>query len=199
MTAVYALPVPAPEAADSLLETLPPPRREKAAALRHPQAKARSVAAGLLLKTLLGSKAEQLAAGQNGKPTVPGIQLNLSHSGAWAVCALSDGPTGVDVERIKAHDAVLWKRVFTPAELAHLSTPADHCRLWTAKESFLKYLGAGLAISPRRVEVRFPTLTLDGAPQKAYLHQYPLEGYAVTVCAQTPDFAPEVTILPLPV
>ncbi len=194
MTTVYALRVPAPETADALLTALPPSRRQKAAAIRHPHARARSVAAGLLVKTLLGPKADRLTLDANGKPSAPGVYFNLSHSGAWAVCALSDGPVGVDVEQVKPHSEDLMAQVCTPAELKRLHTPEHFCRLWTAKESFLKYLGAGLTLSPRRVELT-AALALDGVPQKVCLRQYPLEGYALTACAQTPDFAPEVVFL----
>ncbi len=200
MTSVYALPVPAPEAADALLDALPPSRRERATSISHPQARARSVAAGLLLKTLLGQRAEELTVGQNGKPTAPGVHFNLSHSGSWAVCALADSAVGVDVERVKPHSETLIRQVCTPGELARLRTPEDFCHLWTVKESFLKYLGVGLTVSPRRVEVDAAraALTLDGAPQAVYLRKYPLEGYALTVCAQGPDFAPEPVTLPYP-
>ncbi len=200
MTTLYALQVPAPEDADALLNTLSPSRRDRAAAIRHPQARARSVAAGLLLKALLGDKTAELTADSLGKPTVPGVHFNLSHSGDWAVCALSDGPVGVDVEQIKAHSHRLTRGTCTPDELARLRTPEDFCRLWAAKESFLKYLGSGLTISPRRVEVDVArgTVTLDGVPQPVTIREYPLAGCALTVCAQTPNFAPKVIFLSSP-
>lgn len=195
MTTVYALRVPAPEEADALLDALPPSRREKAAAIRHPQARARSVAAGLLLKTLLGPRAEDLTVDVRGKPSAPGVHLSLSHSGTWAVCALSDRPVGVDVEEIRPHSEGLVTQVCTPAELTRLRAPADFCRLWTAKESFLKYLGVGLTVFPRRVEVDAHRVTLDGVPQEVYLREYPLEGHALTLCAQAPEHPPELVIL----
>ena len=42
------------------------------------------------------------ALGPHGKPTVTGVEFNLSHSGGWAMIAVStNAPVGIDVEAIR--------------------------------------------------------------------------------------------------
>ena len=91
----------------------------------------------------------------NGKPQAEGLAIdyNVSHSGDWAVCALSSGAVGIDVEQ---HQPVDWKvcRIcFTPGERALLDAAADEgersklfYRLWTLKESYIKARGLGMQI-----------------------------------------------------
>jgi 4'-phosphopantetheinyl transferase len=98
------------------------------------------------------------AYGNDGKPALnkrhDTLHFNLSHSGDWAVLALSvDVALGVDLEKIDpALDyAALSARFFTSAENAHLHTAALHrqrrrfYRLWTRKEALLKGQGRGFS------------------------------------------------------
>ena len=61
----------------------------------------------------------QLELSPRGKPLIPGQGrwLSLSHSGGYALCALSPFPVGVDIECIKPHRPGLPAFCFTPAEL----------------------------------------------------------------------------------
>jgi len=90
------------------------------------------------------------------KPQASPLQFNLSHSGDWAVLALSAGVViGVDLEKIDpALDyAALAARVFTAAENADLLAAAPQrqrrrfYRLWTRKEALLKGEGRGFTAS----------------------------------------------------
>ena len=83
------------------------------------------------------------------------IRFNLSHSGCWALLAVTDGlKTGVDLERIdKAIDyEKIAARFFSPAErtlLAKFPEPRRRrgfYRLWTKKEASLKCLGSGFTL-----------------------------------------------------
>ena len=83
----------------------------------------------------------------NGKPYLPGLDFNLSHSGPWVALAVGEGPVGVDVEWFRP-DLPMEKiaaRHFTPEERRLADTPEGFLRIWTAKESYLKRLGKGLA------------------------------------------------------
>jgi 4'-phosphopantetheinyl transferase len=82
------------------------------------------------------------------------LQFNTSHSGDWALIALSlDRAVGVDVEQHRALPEAdeLARRYFSPAENAQLGEFPSARRLekfydcWTRKEACLKALGTGLA------------------------------------------------------
>nr|WP_225977969.1 4'-phosphopantetheinyl transferase superfamily protein [Paracidovorax avenae] len=102
-----------------------------------------------------------LAAGAHGRPALAGpagldgLDFNVSHSGAYALIALAEGPwaVGVDVERCDAFGAhsladpaALESLVLSARERA--APPAarpDFPTLWTVKEAVLKCLGLGVA------------------------------------------------------
>lgn len=90
------------------------------------------------------------------KPLCPGVEFNLSHSGDYALVAVSAAfPVGVDVEQIKPDLNIteLAARFFSPAEsetLFHLPAAEQidaFFRIWTRKEAFLKGRGDGLSLS----------------------------------------------------
>lgn len=121
-----------------------------------------------------------------GKPYLencPDFHFNLSHSGRWAVIAWGSSPLGIDVEQLRSEEtaAKIARRCFTPGEQAWLfeadgpQRSARFCRLWTAKESYLKYLGTGL---------RTPLNSFDVLEMKSpAFHSFPLEdGSYLTIC-----------------
>lgn len=90
-----------------------------------------------------------------GKPEFagkPGHWLSLSHSGGYALCALSDsGPVGVDIEVVRPRRAGLPAYVLSPEELARFDgSREDFARLWTLKESWCKQEDVPL-YPPRKV------------------------------------------------
>jgi len=80
-----------------------------------------------------------------GKPYLAGNPLffNISHSGEYTACALSDREVGIDIQKngLKKH---AMRKVCTPEELAVIKTAEDFTRIWTIKESYAKALGVGL-------------------------------------------------------
>lgn len=98
--------------------------------------------------------------GAGGQP----LEFNWSHSGDYALAALSAGlPLGVDVERTdkKLRALALARRYFDPAEsevLASLSPPdlqRAFIGLWCAKEAVLKAVGEGLSFGLARLAFRW--------------------------------------------
>lgn len=90
-----------------------------------------------------------------GKPFLLGadkIHFNISHSGNWVVCAISDYPVGIDVEIIKTTNFEIAKRFFSKDEFTALKNQPDDekqayfYKLWTLKESYIKAVGKGLSI-----------------------------------------------------
>ena len=96
-------------------------------------------------------------AGAFGKPQLidfPQVHFNLSHSGDWALCVISDdGPVGVDIEVVRPldeHDD-LAARFFSAAEYDALVALSEEQQvftffeIWTKKEAYVKATGRGLA------------------------------------------------------
>jgi phosphopantetheinyl transferase len=99
-----------------------------------------------------------------GKPFLagPGMpSFNLTHTDDFV--ALITGPAGarlgLDAEPIdRAFDALLLTEVFEEFERARITDSrareADPVSFWTAKEAYLKQLGSGLSIEPRRLRLK---------------------------------------------
>ena len=90
-----------------------------------------------------------------GKPEFsgrPGHRLSISHSGGFALCALSDdGPVGVDIELVRPHRNGLPRYAMTDAEFSAFDGSwEDFCRIWVLKESFCKMTDSPL-FPPRKV------------------------------------------------
>lgn len=89
-----------------------------------------------------------------GKPFLkfPNINFNASHSGHWIACAISDYEVGIDVEEISYIDADITKHFFTETENQYLLNlegrffQESFYKLWTLKESYIKFKGKGLSI-----------------------------------------------------
>ena len=126
-----------------------------------------------------------------GKPffhSMPQCHFNLSHSGPYALCALSDGEVGADVEVIRPRRSFLPQKVLSGIEFAWFrdqgSRWEDFYTLWTLKEARVKYTGTGLTLPPRDIAVPL----LDPG-QHAYLDgliftAYAGEGWRAALCAR---------------
>lgn len=136
---------------------VPEERRKKADRYRFDKDKRLCLAAGLLLKAGLrdfGADPDEVPfSNENGKPRLSsGICFNLSHSGDYALCAISDSDIGCDVETVKDFDLKLAAR-FCPEEYENIlschgiSEQTDmFFRYWVLKESFMKLTGMGLRL-----------------------------------------------------
>lgn len=82
------------------------------------------------------------------------LSFNWSHSGNWIVFSMDCEPVGIDVEKIREIDVVnIAKRFFDRQEfeqidkLKHKRRLSHFFRLWTLKESYIKWKGTGLNTS----------------------------------------------------
>ncbi len=137
-----------------------------------------------------------------GKPQVPGLHFNLSHSGDFVVCATGEAPLGCDIQR---HHPARLHRFLSQSErraLEALTEPGRgelYTRLWTLRESYLKMTGEGLAgLGRLRVDLSAePFALLDaGRRPECRFCDYEIPGYALTVCTRWGDFAPEIRWIP---
>lgn len=96
----------------------------------------------------------EIARADNGKPYFKsaGAHFSLSHSGKFAVAALSlEGEVGIDVEVIDERKNIfpIAERYFSESECACLESAEDNVtqffKIWTAKEAIAKLFGEGLS------------------------------------------------------
>ena len=175
-------------------------RRQKVDSLRYQKDQWLSLAAGYLLEQGLkdlGVGAYEIEYGQFGKPylqNIPDLHFSLSHSGHYAVCVFDHRPVGVDIEQLRPVSGALLQKVCTEAEYRFLNAqspekvPEIFCRLWTAKESFMKLEGRGLQIIPKTIEVQLePALRLlyNQQPADVSLEEYTVEDHYITVATRT--------------
>ncbi len=100
-----------------------------------------------------------LCKGKNGKWTSPRCYFSLSHSHNAVAVAVSEGPIGVDVEKIAPEKAEFLQKTLTEQERAEFSlVVGERNRLkylfesWTKKESIFKKVGDGL-FRPQKIAV----------------------------------------------
>lgn len=179
-----------------ILNTLSKERRERAERYCTKESAYLSAGAGYLLSRALKEAGfqENVVYGEHGKPYIQGFPFNLSHSGTVAVLAVASGEVGVDVEKIASVKDKLIKRMCTERECAYLYNLSEEARkeaffrIWTAKESAAKYMGTGLP-NPKEFEADLLLKTVKRGGEVMSVREYPLEGYALTVCARE-EFAP---------
>lgn len=81
-------------------------------------------------------------------PDYPDVHFNISHSGEYIVCAVSDKPVGIDIQKIGEYNSDVAKRVCNEKELVQIENSLDKAseftKLWTQKEAVLKMYGVGI-------------------------------------------------------
>ncbi len=170
-------------------------RRKRVARLRLPLKRAQCVAAGLLLTRLLGKDgvAPHLAYSEHGKPSLAednAFCFSLSHTDRWVFCAVSTHAVGLDAQVERAVSPRLMSRTLSAQEANWVSeeTVPRFIRLWTMKETYLKYTGTGLSVPLRTVEIAVPPAPHWDEQNKVYWH-FPAfdDGISVTVCGEEPE------------
>jgi 4'-phosphopantetheinyl transferase len=117
------------------------------------------------LNSILGLREKDIAFQYNkfGKPSLIGgpsaeIKFNLSHSGSWILCGISNNELGVDIQKIGEFKLNIAKRFFALREynsllcLAKGDATKRFYEYWALKESYIKAVGKGLSIPLNTVE-----------------------------------------------
>ena len=154
------------------LQLLPSERREYAFHFKHPEDQKRSALAWLLLAYGLrkeyGMEAvPKFRKAASGKPFFPETHMpffNLSHSGNFVGCAVHDQEIGLDIQEITEPRDSLIRRVCTQDELASLKSSQDFCRIWTMKESAVKFTGEGITGNFRDILTLHPDMHTHAVP-----------------------------------
>lgn len=140
--------LPDPWCRPLIMQELPEERIEKAMRARRLEGRKQSLGAGLLLEYVK-------------KTHCKNPHLNLSHSGDYVICAVSNRPIGCDIEKIKEAPVKVAERYFAKSEAEYLKSldeeeqDEEFFRLWTIKESYTKMNGRGLSMGLKTFEVIF--------------------------------------------
>ncbi len=175
------------------LKYLSEERKQKAAAISHPNGKYRSIGAGYLIslgltEAGLSPFTEKVNLSSRGKPFLPDhpdVHFNVSHSGKYVVCAFSDKTVGLDIEEIREVKPSLIKYALNKSELAELeATPATEkmtrfFEMWTAKEAFLKHIAKGLSVRPADIGKVYK----DKIEELNFYIWHDIPGYVITLCS----------------
>ncbi len=190
MRGVYLTDVSEIDPADKdLLARMSPRRLEKISRLKKDEAKKQSIGAELLLNRAVSIAAPEIKrpviweTDENGKLYIPdsNIYVNLSHSGKYAVCAVSDKPIGIDIQLCDKADMEIAKRFFAPDEVEYLENGGDFFEIWVKKESFIKAVGMGLGMSLKSFSV-MDNVKYNGAEYTFTMYPAPDENYRLCSC-----------------
>ena len=166
-------------------------RRDKINAYAVKEDRIRSLGAFLLLQTAVeewtGQKEKPLefAFLKNNKPYLSdysSLYINISHSGDYVACAIADCEIGIDLQKWNGYKEGIVKRFFNEKELNYiknLSTLDEKkenlYKIWTRKESYIKYIGSGMACDIKKVD------TENGNGIK-YCNIAVIHNYSVCIC-----------------
>ena len=204
--AVHTDTVDAESSFDEALSIVSQDRRERVYSFKRAEDRARSLCAGLALTACLCRSGlptdTPIVRDEHGKPRLlryPQWHFNLSHSGRYGICALSEASVGVDIQEYRpARVETLANRYFTADESEYLMSLCPEkrhgmfYRLWTAKESVLKAKGVGLGGGLSQVPILCGK-TLK-APTPWQLREYILPDHVVAVCGTEP-FPEKLTVI----
>ncbi len=143
-----------------------PARQEQLLRFRRREDQLRSLCADHLAREMLSEKLNCspsdliFSRTEQGKPYLndSSLQFNLSHSGDFAACAVSEFPVGIDIEVLRPVRPELSKKVCAKEEHVYIHPHGQFdsvrfLRLWTAKEAFLKQRGEGILTDLRRLNL----------------------------------------------
>ena len=156
-----------------------------------PEEQRRLLGAGMLLHRVLGVRREEdISFNPWGKPALSGGGpcFILSHSGDYALLAVSDAPLGADIQQVRPVSPGLLRKLARPEELA---AGMDFFTLFTRKEAMMKASGLGFALPPRTFSVLEPCLYAGRLYHFSTLLQ---PGYVLSFAAGEPA-PPELRVL----
>ena len=106
-----------------------------------------------------------------------GFDFNISHSGEYVICALSDeGTIGIDLERIRDIKINEFKSFFSASQWELLSKDFSlqgFFRLWTKLESVIKWDGSGLYVDMNKVQLMNDRAEVNG--KTCFLHKVSID------------------------
>lgn len=196
--------LPDPKENPQILENIWQERKEKILTYKFESGRKESLGSALMLQKVLSQNnlnPQNIKYGKNGKPEIDGLHFNISHAENFVICSVSENPVGCDIEKIRSVKSGFEKRFFTQNEVSYLDKFSGEeklkqfFRLWTMKESYMKFTGDGMKLALNRFEFIIEDsvkVFRDGILIPCFIKEYELSGYKISVCAKENDFAPKL-------
>lgn len=198
---------------NNFIQYLSPERQKKAANYRQRTDTVRTVCGEMLLRYGLSQRFGsslpklplQFTYNPYGKPLFSDyadLSFNISHSGKWIACAISDSEIGIDIEQISFDiDLNIATNYFHKRETEVIYTAAapesyyHFFQFWTAKESYLKCIGKGLGEPLNNFYVSDNTIVLADEITPYHIYFYnTLNNYPFSVCSTSSYPPPELPV-----
>ncbi len=191
-------------------EKLPVWRRCKIDKIQNMKAKTLSLAAGAcffngLCDLNIDPNKIDIDFNIEGKPYIKNtnnIFFNISHSKDIAICSFASSNIGCDIEKLDNSriNIDIINKIASKEEQEYFAKVSienkkeEFLKLWTYKESFVKYKGSGLKdiknISIYDKNGNINDLSFDG--HKMYFKNFCFEDYIIAVCSEYNDFASDI-------
>ncbi len=198
------------EQMEALHKIIPKERQKKINKLRNQEKAKKQLFSSVFLQYGLSEaldlpmEAVAYTYGEYGKPEIMysgkgqrrQIDFNLSHSGSYAVLAVSDKPVGIDVEYIKKNRLAVAERFFCEKEYQDIlkaegaERDGRFLEYWTMKEAYVKRIGKGLHFPLNHFLINRERKGFSSAHQEnVYFATFFLEEqkYCVSVCSEYKD------------
>lgn len=149
-----------PEEYDRYFLLMSPEKQQRVERFRFEDGKKRTVAGEMLARKMINSKKhideEKIIfkTGANGKPYTKSVDIcfNISHSDELVLCAVSETPIGVDIEKIRDINSSVIKYSCNEKELGYVyedgiskeESLKRFFEVWTYKEACFKFKGTGI-------------------------------------------------------
>lgn len=140
------------------------------------------------LSEISGIKTDKIVFSTNefGKPYAENVNayFSVSHSGDAVICAVSERPVGIDIERIRDVRFKTAERFATAEELEYIGENTERFfEIWTLKEAYFKCIGTGLDANIKNVSFRINGSKIE-CSEKGYEFGFlkASEGYCCSIC-----------------
>lgn len=161
-------------------------RLDKTENITHTQSKLLSCAAELAICLSLNKLGLAPACGgytkdKKGRPVCEKGYISVSHSGEFALCAVSEKPVGVDIEKQRILTEKASRYILGDDKGKYENN--ELLRIWTVKEAFSKLTGEGLRFPLGKITLHSDGSASDGET-KAFSQSFLLDnGYQLSVCS----------------
>lgn len=140
--------------------------------------------------------------GQWGKPYLaeyPDVYFNLSHSGRYVCCAVSEQETGVDIQEHRSGRKGIARRFFTAEDNQLLQSLDENraqdmfFRIWSIRESYIKLTGRGIGqgLASFQIDWKSSALREQGEAAAYFVENNELPGYSLCVCSRQENMKPD--------
>ncbi|MGM9968709.1 4'-phosphopantetheinyl transferase superfamily protein [uncultured Rummeliibacillus sp.] len=116
------------------------------------------------------------------------LYFNVSHSGDYVVAAFSKQPIGIDIEKHKNMNYLKFESILNRQEFEEIGKSDQPLkmfyRFWTAKESYVKAIGTGLAMK----SLKEINILSNGSIEQSqiltpyHISHYVGDHYTVSIC-----------------